>query len=85
MAGGEYWSAAVSIRRCSQLEQDPVLVALVTDGKLRPMTPARAFSASPTRFATTAPPVADRARISLVLCPVSDEITERATRLKRTP
>ena len=39
MAGGEYWSAAVSIRRCWQLEQDPVLVALVTDGELLPMTP----------------------------------------------
>lgn len=35
MAAGEYWPAAVSIRRCAQLTDDPKLTALVADAEIK--------------------------------------------------
>lgn len=35
MTQGNYWAASVSIRRCSQLMDDPKLVALVANGEIK--------------------------------------------------
>lgn len=35
MAAGEYWPAAVSIRRCAQLQNEPKLTQLVADAEVR--------------------------------------------------
>lgn len=35
MTAGEYWPAALSIRRCAQLTNDPKLTAMVADAEIR--------------------------------------------------